>query len=585
MNLRQQTTDHLNVQNRALLSEIDSARRTQFDDMRPPFFQCRSRILMVADGSLDFSMSRSFGLGVFTKVILDMALPMRTEVTLGVLGRTGSLMAGETRIKDRHTRFEFDDPAHFQPERFDLVLLFGFLNHFNYGDNFGVSRRQSHRGDHLMPAELDVLGRFMQSGGGVFVTGDHGELGRAMGERLPRAGRMRLWSRTATDEDDDQVSMTGPWRNDTNQRGDAGSQFEDQSDDVPQGIYPRTYHRESVIFRYSFPHPLLCGPNGPIRVMPDHPHEGECVEPTERGELFPVGGVQVPEYPASTSGGPRPLPEVISTSIVPGGNIAKGTSEDTRGSEKRPTIPHSFGGICAYDGHRAGVGRVVTDATWHHFLNVNLTGEKNLLDEYPSPIKELGFLASPAGQAHFEEIKSYYRNLVTWISRPEVHTCINVGWVVHAVASARVIEAVVSVPDVRVGDVSARTLRFIGVHALDVVGKAAGQCQSRRLLPWIAGLLGEAPELLPVTREVDPWAPRSEEERTEPRGLGVVDLTPMFEVALGAALIEANGAIQGMDEVLDQPALLKALATGFRQGLIVFRAEARTELDRAASYL
>ena len=31
-------------------------------------------------------------------------------------------------------------------------------------------------------------------------------------------------------------------------------------------------------------------------------------------------------------------------------------------------------GQATYDGHRADVGRVVCDSTWHHFVNVNLTG-------------------------------------------------------------------------------------------------------------------------------------------------------------------------------------------------------------------
>ena len=97
--------------------------------------------------------------------------------------------------------------------------------------------------------------------------------------------------------------------------------------------------------------------------MPDHPHEGECVEPTDTNDAIDFGAPQGPEFPPATAGGVRPLPHVISTNTVPGGNVA-----ELNGALKDPTVPHSFGGICAYDGHLAGVGRVVTDATWHHFL-------------------------------------------------------------------------------------------------------------------------------------------------------------------------------------------------------------------------
>ena len=93
-------------------------------------------------------------------------------------------------------------------------------------------------------------------------------------------------------------------------------------------------------------------------------------------------------------------------------------------------MPHSFGGISAYDGHRSGVGRVVTDATWHHFVNINLVGD---IGEPEGTVKSLGFLASASGQAHFEEIKTYYRNIATWLARPENISCMNSRLVIKLV--------------------------------------------------------------------------------------------------------------------------------------------------------
>jgi hypothetical protein len=71
---------------------------------------------------------------------------------------------------------------------------------------------------------------------------------------------------------------------------------------------------------------------------------------------------------------------------------------------KSPTVAHSFGLLSAYDGqHRAGVGRVICDSTWHHFVNVNLIGilEGGGLDDFGRPgehgSKHDGFLSSSAG--------------------------------------------------------------------------------------------------------------------------------------------------------------------------------------------
>ena len=141
---------------------------------------------------------------------------------------------------------------------------------------------------------------------------------------------MRLWQSTSAQTALDEVSMTGARRNDTNRIGSSpDSQFDDQSDDVPQAVQPRIYQRATGLFRYSFPHPLLCGPRGVIRVMPDHPHEGECVEPGNTDLQLNFGGPLGPEYP-NGAGGVQPLPEVISTSTVLAGTTSSGKDPTAR---------------------------------------------------------------------------------------------------------------------------------------------------------------------------------------------------------------------------------------------------------------
>jgi hypothetical protein len=328
----------------------------------------------------------------------------------------------------------------------------------------------------------------------------------------------------------DQVSMDGPVRNDTNRVGrDAGTQFDDQSDDVPQEIQPTLYRsRVSPWLEARYPHPLLCGRTGVIRVLPDHPHEGECVEPTDLTATYPFDGT--PEYPPATGGGPIP-PEVIAKSSVPAGNTATQTFPGGT-TAKDATQAHSFGAICAYDGHRAGIGRVVTDATWHHFVNVNLVGE---VAEPEASVKGRGFLASSEGEAHFENVKAYYRNIAVWISPASSHTCFRRKLFWGLLYQHRVMEAVLATPELSIERANVSLYYQIGSHARDVLGKSATRCQSLRFV--IDLLWPEIPELIP---EIDPWIPPLPEP--DPPTPPWVDPTPLLSVALGGALVALREA-------------------------------------------
>jgi hypothetical protein len=215
--------------------------------------------------------------------------------------------------------------------------------------------------------------------------------------------------------------MRGALRNDTNQVGhDAPTSFSDQSDDVPQTIDLTLYSTFVGALRVAkYPHPVLCGRMGRLNVLPDHPHEGECRTPASLTEIFPFDKSQ--EYPAALDGNGVVSPEIIAKSRVPSGNNARGT--------KTSTIAHTFGAISAYDGHRAGVGRVVCDATWHHFVNVNLIGilEGGGFDEFAfpgeDPSKHDGFLSGAAGLTELEKIKEYYVNIGVWMAPPPRQTC------------------------------------------------------------------------------------------------------------------------------------------------------------------
>ena len=366
--------DHLFPQNLGVLMDREEALR---DFIREPvsFYlwrPCTVRVLIVVDG-LDFSPSNGFGLSQFVTTILNTGWYVRFAITLADIRNVNvaaqGMMPGEPRIADRIAGFRFDNTDHFAPDRFDVVFLFGIAETYQFFPGRGQAT--------LTDAELQAIGEFQNGGGGLFATGDHAALGRALCSRVARARNMRLWDSKNNALGEDMVSMTGRYRNDTNRIGhDSTSEFNDQSDDIPQQIDPVFYTRRSFIFRYRFPHPLLCGPRGVIRVMPDHPHEGECIVPPDTSLNVQFTGKLGAEYPPGSGGGAQPFPEIISYNRVPAGNVAS-VDPDRLTDDKSPTVGQRFPGISAYDGHRAGIGRVVCDSTWHHFVNINLTGEAN----------------------------------------------------------------------------------------------------------------------------------------------------------------------------------------------------------------
>jgi hypothetical protein len=484
--------------------------------LNPHLFRpCRVKVLLVTDDGLDFSVN-GFGLRTFVETLLSIpGYHVKFDITLAHIdAQSGDqMMDPDPRIVNRIPQFKFDNAAHFGPNMYDQVWLFGISTFYSRGAGYPTGR--------LSDGELAALTQFMNGGGGLFATGDHGSLGVCLSGAVPRARSMRMWGPPG-DDPASEVSMTRSRRNDTNRPGSSpGTQFGDQSDDVPQPIEPKLYHRRFGIFRFSYPHPLLCSPTGVIRVMPDHPHEGECVPPADPNQQITFVNPAVPEYPAAAGGGTRPLPEVISTSSVLAGNTA---------DFKDPTEAQTFGGICAYDGHLAAIGRVVTDATWHHFVNINLVGDPG---EPIGDPKRLGFLYSATGQAHLEQIKTYYRNLAVWLSRPSQIVCMQRRLKWGLLWTDRVMEAVMTRADMPVSKLDARILLDIGRHARDVLGRYVGACQARKLILYEIGPLVPKPWL----DLLDPWLPVPPRGPVpEPDPVPWVDPELVLDIALGGAL-------------------------------------------------
>lgn len=272
--------------------------------------------------------------------------------------------------------------------------------------------------------EKSLLEQFMETRadnnvpkrGGVLVTGDHSVLGQGLGRNIKRAGEMRRWDTAAQ----------GDQRLSTLEEGPLPGVFTDslQEDDRPQKIRltPFGFGPPLGFKREVRPHPVMCGPDGPVDVFPDHQHEGETLE------LSPPGGADWP-----TKDNHQELPRVIA-----------------RGETKDPAVTHrEFGIVSAYDGHTVDVGRIVADSSWHHWFDLNL----------------MGFTATAAGEAALRKIDPYFLNCGIWLAPPEQQDEMrNAAWWAILWID-RIVELRADAP-----------LWYLGEQAIAALGQYASRC-------------------------------------------------------------------------------------------------------------
>ena len=436
---------------------IDEIIRVRDTRLWSIFKECTPKILIVTDG-LNYDAAQGFGLTQFVSTLAGMTIHGMTPSI--VLASRGS-DPGATL-----TNFTFDDAANgVRKSRYDMVFLFGIRG----------------EGSPLSSGEVNAIARFMQEGGGVFATGDHEDLGAGMSMDVPRVRAMRYWRLNET------PNVADPRRLTTNLPGSDGRfQFEDQSDVHPQRLYAN-YRTEAG--GIGVPHPLLQIPTffwawplepKAVDVFPDHPHEGECRIPSNLTTTFTLDGASVDEWPAATGGGGRVAPEAAATTVSFGDGFPG----------KEPVAPRSFIAIAGYDGHRAGVGRVVTDATWHHFVNINLDGT--------GAGGGLTGLQAPLGTdtPELTKIRRYYKNIATWLMPTTVRRCLRFPWIIEVLTKYPLAEELRPIPlreatgtdlhrmgTLLLGALSVDQPRFLLEDLLrDALEEAVGEAGSTRLL-------------------------------------------------------------------------------------------------------
>ncbi|MFN0140427.1 MAG: hypothetical protein ACKVQW_10135 [Pyrinomonadaceae bacterium] len=325
------------------------------------------------------------------------------------------------------TSFRFDAPP---PGRtlleFDAIWLIGLQ-----GRNVQLPNSTASGANALDELQLQAISRYMDVGGGVFATGDHDSIGADMCGLIPRVRAMRAWF--GEGDSFPQIPAGLPRNNprstgaraDTTRRNPAGQYnaasnpdgatnhvwFENQSDSVPQTIAPTTTPT----------HPILRRNGSDITVFPDHMHEGKCLGDVggyDYGQTLTFNGEGFVEFPVIDM--PPERPEIIATgSTEPfasrdavSGALVEGTALSD---------PDTVEILSVYDGRATGVGRVVTGSTFHHYVDINLTGDIDIVPGTPQnragadAAKGVGFNANVAV---FDNIKAVFVNITNWLARP-----------------------------------------------------------------------------------------------------------------------------------------------------------------------
>lgn len=519
--------------------------------------------------------SREFHLGEFVKVLEETPwLGFNVELTKAHRSLPGTGGMNEAALKaDRGADvvgFRFNQPftvagATRTLSDYDMALFFSI----EYGNP-----------NSALAAEAEAIASFMEAGGGFFATGDHANLGATLCGLIPRVRSMRRWWNSAGPNGEPAApSPIGATRHDTTRAGaDNVTHFEDQSDEFAQPITPALYNagftvKQGYPATKYLPHQLLCSPDGQVKWLPDHMHEGWCEVPGQlETRTFTLNAANVREYPDYTPDNPPPgfVPEPLAPEVVATGQVLPGVTSPaldmvhTGGTA--PAQGKTFGVIGAWDGHRVGKGRVVVDATWHHFFDINISGDRYLENNSLGSQHEQklhGFFV-PDGSggripnAHYRMIMWYFRNIIYWLIPADRYQSIWWWSLIEIVKRPQLSEELSGYREARAFEtLHLEHYFYFGQLAESYFNQARGHCATYDIhrylykpkIPWWEW----------IQEVVDVWDPvreiRGQESIRHEQWLGAVGIAPRQELAtqlsLGAAVIAAASvqalAMQGAD--------------------------------------
>lgn len=364
-------------------------------------------ILIVVDTEISVSPSNTFGISSVIDLLRNTTVGcMKFNVDIALRNNESfSVTASPTPTQPNYRGFRFNSVNNGTEviNKYEQIWCFGFKP-----SNSGSADDAEIDLPFAIPAtnaELENLDEWMtERKGGLFGTGDHHFLGASMCRKIPRLGTMRRWTNADgvppqfTENRIDTLRPPSPVADYAAGGPLSLGNTPHQGDLTVQPIKWKRWRSTywPFPFRRSRPHPILCHPKlGPIDVMPDHAHEGLCVPSPDLSAPKQFNGEL--EYPDHISGGSKPEPEIIAW----GSNLDSDDWNFVKGPQPgRSSNPM----IAAYDGHQAGVGRVATDSTWHHWMDVNINALK------------------AEDNDDWKKISRYFINLAVWLNPPGYST-------------------------------------------------------------------------------------------------------------------------------------------------------------------
>lgn len=380
----------INFSDRYIPNKLDRLNRLKFK----PFFPilkkyCKIKMLVVTD-SIGTYGNGSFGLSDFLKAF-DSPLPYTSfDITRAhrESNNTGDI-----------SNFTFD--SH-NLDQYDVIFIFAV---------------RSQQASNISESELRAITEYMDNGGGMFATGDHADLGVSICGQIPRVKSMRRWYTPSNPGPNNEPFAPLASVNNLDTNVDVMGAGGSDTDYYPQTIRPKYKYRyvfpgfnNHHIWNYvKYPHPVLCCPDGVINKLPDHMHEGLCEVPSDLTWSSSFSGYNFEEYPMVS--GSRIKPEILAWA-----------------TNHNPNAPSSFGVIGALDGHKhATLGRVIVDATWHHFFDINISQYEILKDDVNNG--HIPTVQEQAALKAYNLIQHYYRNIAYWCARRSKQKCFRLrGW-------------------------------------------------------------------------------------------------------------------------------------------------------------
>ncbi|AVP98588.1 hypothetical protein C7S18_15945 [Ahniella affigens] len=239
--------------------------------------------------------------------------------------------------------------------------------------------------DRLGPSAQAALFARMQSGLGIFATGDHETLGGGLCGDIPRIRHMRYWRRR---EQSDRYppAISGAYSAETGmaplfgRKADYGSNRD--TDLTPKPVWFANRVLPSGVKSNALVHPLgFHSEIGRIGYLPDHMHEGTCRPVRASHDDVSVTAEDVPEHGRY---------EMVAWTVRRG--------FDAEGIDDVPVVEPI---IHCFD--HPSQGRIVVDSTFHHFTSSNVRAMRQA--EQPEAI------------GPWTHCKEYPLNIVAWLSR------------------------------------------------------------------------------------------------------------------------------------------------------------------------